>query len=224
MLQNQVYIGNMVQGRTEQSLFNGIKFQSIPKEDWVVVNNTHEPIIDKKLFDKVQILINETEIKYKARLDKRKPTTENPLRGILYCGLCNSRLSRRKAISTKNKTETISFIYTCNHKSTYGLCSFERIKEADILDAIVSTLQFQITEFSDLRKNVLALKKNPKFRSTKSKNGKAIKDINLRLSVIPKYKKSLLEDYLSKSISEAEYTSLSGTYNAEIIDLENRLV
>ena len=50
MLSNEMYIGTMVQHRTYKSQSS----KPVPKERWIRVEGTHEPIIDKELWDKVQ--------------------------------------------------------------------------------------------------------------------------------------------------------------------------
>ena len=51
MLQNELYIGNMVQGKKHQRMRS--KQRPVEKENWIRVENTHEPIIDRQLWDKV---------------------------------------------------------------------------------------------------------------------------------------------------------------------------
>ena len=55
MLQNEIYIGNMVQGKKHQRMRS--KQRPVEKENWIRVENTHEPIIDRQLWDKVQKLL-----------------------------------------------------------------------------------------------------------------------------------------------------------------------
>ncbi|MCM1114260.1 MAG: recombinase family protein [Clostridium sp.] len=59
MLTNEIYIGNMVQGKYGSISYKTKKNKPRPKEEWYVVENTHEPIIDRDLWDRVQALIKE---------------------------------------------------------------------------------------------------------------------------------------------------------------------
>lgn len=54
ILHNQVYLGNMVRGKTCSALYKGKKRHSVPESRWIIVSKTHEPIISKELFDAVQ--------------------------------------------------------------------------------------------------------------------------------------------------------------------------
>lgn len=59
MLTNEIYLGNMVQGKYGSISYKTKKNKPRPKEEWYVVENTHEPIIDRELWDRVQALIKE---------------------------------------------------------------------------------------------------------------------------------------------------------------------
>lgn len=58
MLQNQMYIGDMVQGKYGSVSYKSHKNKPKPKEQWVIVKGTHEPIIDMDLWNSVQSKIN----------------------------------------------------------------------------------------------------------------------------------------------------------------------
>ena len=81
MLQNEVYIGNMVQGRSQKISYKSEKCRKIPREDWIVVENTHEPIIDRGTFEKVAMLIA-------SRNLTRSRTYEYLLKGLIFCHEC----------------------------------------------------------------------------------------------------------------------------------------
>lgn len=58
MLSNEMYIGNMVQGRYGSISYKSKKNKPKPKKEWVVVEGTHEPIVDIELWNSVQEKIN----------------------------------------------------------------------------------------------------------------------------------------------------------------------
>ena len=59
ILANEIYIGNMVQGRYGSVSYKTKQNRPRPKELWYVVEGTHEPIIDQELWTKVQTLISQ---------------------------------------------------------------------------------------------------------------------------------------------------------------------
>lgn len=59
MLNNEVYIGNLVQGKYENVSYKSKKSRPVPKERWIRKENTHEPIIDSKTWNAAQEIIKE---------------------------------------------------------------------------------------------------------------------------------------------------------------------
>ena len=57
MLINEIYIGNMVQGKYGSVSYKTKQNKPRPKNEWYIVEGTHEPIIDRELWDRVQSLI-----------------------------------------------------------------------------------------------------------------------------------------------------------------------
>ena len=82
ILTNEVYLGHMIQGKLKKISYKSKKYVKIPKENWVIVKNTHKPIIDQDIFNKVQ------EIIAKRKSIKTK-TLDYPLKGMILCKDCN---------------------------------------------------------------------------------------------------------------------------------------
>ena len=59
MLTNEIYIGNMVQGKYGSVSYKSKVNKPRPKSDWIIVKGTHEPIIDLDLWNKVQNLLSQ---------------------------------------------------------------------------------------------------------------------------------------------------------------------
>lgn len=66
MLRDQVYLGNMVRGKTRSAIYRGEKRHHLPREEWIVVPHTHEQIVSRELYAKVQAVNEE-----RARNGKR---------------------------------------------------------------------------------------------------------------------------------------------------------
>lgn len=102
MLKNQVYIGNMVQGRIKKASYKSKKCIKIPSDKWIIVENTHSPIIDKNIFERVQILLNN-------RVNTRFNTYDYTLKGLVFCHECKAPLGIIKRTLAGNK-ETLYFV------------------------------------------------------------------------------------------------------------------
>lgn len=81
ILTNQMYCGDMVQGRFKKASYKSKKLLRVPKDDWKVVLNTHEAIISREVFEQVQAL----------RSSKKRPTASGDRHiwsGKVYCAHC----------------------------------------------------------------------------------------------------------------------------------------
>ena len=86
ILLNEVYIGNMVQGRMKKINYKSKKNIRLPKTEWKIVENTHEPIIDKETFYKAHEMLNK-------RKQTRIKTHDYLLKGLVYCHECGKKLT-----------------------------------------------------------------------------------------------------------------------------------
>jgi len=107
ILTNEVYLGHMIQGKNERVNYKVKKLIHKEQNEWIRVENTHEPIIDEDDFRAVQNLL-----KTDSRLS---PTSaeSNFFSGILFCANCGEQMIRR-ANRYKSK---VSITYIC---STYN--------------------------------------------------------------------------------------------------------
>lgn len=103
MLQNETYIGNMVQGRTRKVSYKSKKCIKQDRRDWVVVEGTHEPIIDRETFDQVQRLIG-------SRRHTRSRTYDFLLKGLIFCHECGCPLA---VLNRKNAAGENTLYFVC---------------------------------------------------------------------------------------------------------------
>lgn len=102
ILTNEVYIGNMIQGKKEKINYKIAKLVEKPESEWIKVENTHEPIIEADDFRIVQNLLR---VDGRATADSENG---NFFSGILFCGHCREQLVRR--ITRYKGKEKVSFI------------------------------------------------------------------------------------------------------------------
>ena len=98
MLKNQAYIGNTVQNRRRKISYKSKKIIDNPKEQWITVENTHEPIVDKDVFDKVQLILS-------ARDTTKYTKHDYLLKGMLKCHHCGRNLQIVMKSSGKKKVK-----------------------------------------------------------------------------------------------------------------------
>ena len=210
ILDDRRYTGDYVGGHTEKLSFKSKKTRVKPEQEWTIIENHHEPIINKELFEKVQKIRK----KRKRESDKinngfKFVDTENNLySGLLYCGRCGRPMYKRKGnTGTRKRPDS----YLCKKYSNEGAikdirpdygCKPHRMR-IEYLDRIVNAY-------------IDNLVSNPEFKNFVMDNVKAIstnkvtleKDLNKSKQTLEKLEKQfkqVYEDKLNDLIPEFIY-------------------
>ena len=205
ILKNRVYVGDMVQGRQRVKSYKIHIQERVPEEEWFIVENTHEAIIDRETFAKVQSLL---------KRDTRTAPKAKQLylfSGFLKCADCGRAMSR---IASKG----IYVYYQCGtYKSlSKKACTMHSIKsdrlEAGVLFAIQQQVHLAIT-YSELvaRINSAPLKKS---KSKRLEDTIAAKE--KELAKIMRYKQALYQDWKDGEITRNDYRHMSEDYEQQI--------
>ena len=134
MLQNETYIGNMVQGRSVKISYKSKKCLKQDRQDWVVVEGTHEPLIDTETFRKVWMLVN-------SRKHTRSRTYDFLLKGMIFCHECVYPLA---VLNRKNAAGEEVLYFVCRTYQRFtkaGVCSCHSIKEKTVTDAVITKVR-----------------------------------------------------------------------------------
>ena len=130
ILTNQIYVGDTVQGKTKKINYKLKKTVKNNPNDYIIVENTHEAIIDRDKFNYVQTLLP----KNVKRPDKKRFYL---LDGLLYCGDCKHRITIRYQNKTGRSYTTCDYYrtYSKYHVCTTHTNNYENL-EIIILDNI----------------------------------------------------------------------------------------
>jgi len=109
ILKNEVYIGNTVQNKKSVISYKVKKTKIVEKENQIRVDNTHEAIIDKDTFEKVQCIIEKRGTNTKLKYDYL-------LRGLLYCYHCKRKLQIVLKNNSKKNAKSHPYIVCSNYK------------------------------------------------------------------------------------------------------------
>lgn len=109
MLKNEVYIGNTVQNKKSVVSYKVHKIRTVEKENQIRVNNTHDAIIDKDTFEKVQCILEKRGTNTKLKYDYL-------LRGLLYCYHCKRKLQIVLKKNAKRNSKSHPYITCSDHK------------------------------------------------------------------------------------------------------------
>lgn len=151
ILTNRAYIGDMVQGKVRQELCNNVCRQYVDKEEWIIVENTHEAAIERDLFFHVQELIEKKSREQAERREKsgiRGHKEENFLKGYLRCGCCGKSFN----LSQIMRAGKITRQYYCSGYQTLrsAFCTNkDRINKDMVEQAVYEAVQSCISQLAD---------------------------------------------------------------------------
>lgn len=224
ILTNQMYIGDMVQNRRSKVNYKVKKVVRNNPNDYIIVENTHEPIIDKETFYEVQKRIP----KNKGRNEKNEV---HLLDGLLYCGDCGHRISIQARRKKDNRCYTI-----CNYYRTYmkeRRCTTHSNNYDELEKVIIKSLTEMLLGHINKGKIKNSVLNNLKDDDTVNKKKELeilanyIKQINDNLDIIyiDKLNKKITEEQFERiktklenelTINQKRYSELNNSINDTI--------
>ena len=193
ILKNEVYIGNSIQNKRSRISYKNRKIKSNPHQQWNIVENTHEPIIDRQVFYKVQKMIivqkyNRNEKKHKFLLD-----------GLLFCYECKHKIGVR--IRKNGKLDMVCNNYRRNSK--LGLCTSHGFNYEELENQVLKYIR-GLFQNIDSKKIELAIQNN----KTKYDYNKLMKKLESEVKLINENIDKMYIDKLNGKLSEEMYERL----------------
>lgn len=213
ILRNRMYTGTLIQGTKKMLNYKVHKLVNVPEEDWIVVENNHEAIIDKETFEKVQdIIARDTRIKGDG-------TGEVSLfAGYIRCADCKRAMNKK---STNNKLKTY-YYYVCNtyRKKSKQICTKHTIRSDYLEKVVLESIKLQINLAIEMEKVIKKINKSEKRNLANSNLEKMINSKQNELEKYKKLKKSVYEDWKLGDISREDYLEYKSSYEKEIENIE----
>ena len=206
ILSNEMYTGTMVQGINSKINYKIKQSRSVPKEQWVRVEQTHEAIVDKAVFDEVQRLLA---FDTRTAPDKKEVY---PFSGLVICGDCGQNMVRRRV--TKNGKGYIYF-----HCSTYKggkgcsahLINAERLEQV-VLEAIHSQIDL-IVHAEEILKQIDRIPEEQMFIKTINAQ---IEELDVAIARYRSLKVQAYTDKLDEIITESEYKDINKRFSDKL--------
>ena len=215
ILKNEMYIGNMVQGKNTTVSYKIKQCRPVPKSDWIIVEGTHEPIIDKDTFYKVQSLFGTDSFVRKSLL-----TNEVELfTGLVKCADCHRAMSKK---TNRFDYGTYSY-YRCVTNNKRGGCFPHSVRIDKLEQAVLYTIKAMIKTALELEAFLLEVEE----RAKKQPEGNLLnRTIDKKIAEREKYKEmslSLYPDWKSGIITQEEYTKLKESIAEKIRELDQAI-
>ncbi|MCI8620778.1 MAG: recombinase family protein [Clostridia bacterium] len=209
ILTNVVYIGNTIQNKRSRISYKNRKLRTNPKEEWIIVENTHEPIIDKSTFDRVQKM----SISQKYQRNEKK--NHYLLEGLLICYECKHK------IGVKNGKNSHRYM-VCNYyrkNSKLGLCTSHGFNYDTLEEQI---LQYMREVFLNIDSE--KLKRDIENNKTKYDYNIILRRLKIEIRLTQDNLDKMYIDKLNNKISEIMYERVSKKLIQEIKEKEEKYI
>ena len=215
ILKNEVYLGKLVQGKRTTVSYKNHKIINKDKSLWISYPNTHEAIIDKDTFDKVQR-------EMKNRTKPRGSSTVHLFSGKVFCLDCGHYL--RKKNSSRHEYLVCSNNTSCSNKSSIRYDLLENI--------VLELINKLIDKFYD--EELLKEKTNKKYNEVYMEKLISLEselvNFNRKIDESEKYLKNLYEDKVNNVISlemfdtlVSSYEDNKGRYSKQLDDVNKKI-
>jgi DNA invertase Pin-like site-specific DNA recombinase len=206
MLINEIYIGNMVQGKYGSVSYKTKQNRPRPKSEWYRVEGTHEPIIERELWDKVQAMIKE----------RTKPFATGTI-GLFArkarCANCGYTMC-----SSKNRGK--HYLQCSNRHVAKDACIGSFISVDKLEQLVIDELNRLSAEYLDKDE----LEQNIEFcDNLQGRKNRLLADLTTYQKKVAEYSKGIRELYMDKVkglLSESDYVEMSKDFTIECKRLE----
>ena len=208
ILEKPEYCGHTVNFRTHVKSYKNKKMVLNPREDWLIFENTHEPIITQQEFDLVQEL----------RRHKRRPTKSaevNPFSGMVYCADCGKKLYICRCKAHTAEQEHLKCGTYAKDKEN---CTAHYIRTVVLKEIILSELNKMVAFVKDSEDEFvqMAMEHSVQKQSAElTKAKKSVKQAEKRIAELDRLFTRLYEDNVSGKISDERFAAMSKGYEDE---------
>ena len=215
ILQSEVYIGNMVQGKNKKISYKNKKCKATPRENWYIVENTHEAIIGNDLFFKAQERFNSG--------SRSSPVTNRVdlFSGLVCCADCGRIMSKN---TKKNSNKTyVYYKCTTSKKLSPTACSNHTIRADELENTVLKTIQEMINIAIEQEEALKIIEKSSKRNTEFSALESNLKKL---LAEKEKIKLKLFRLYDNREdgvINDEQFRDYKSIYTKQSVDTDNQI-
>ena len=219
IVQNPIYLGNLYLLKTTTVSYKNHKVVNKDMEDWVVIKNTHEPLVSQEIWDKCREMEKSV-----SQGKKTKKGEIMPLSGLMFCANCGEKMrlgwNNTTNGSKKKPRKYIRQYYQCGAYSRYGkyfyTSHYIKLKDINalVLADIRSMAALVLEDEEAARKQFLSKKEQINSKQT-AEEQKHLRGGQYRLAELDKLIPSIYEDKVLGKIPEDVCVNLLEKYQAE---------
>ena len=208
------YLGHTVNFKTTKKSYKSKKKIQNPESEWVIFENTHEPIWTESIADAVRL----------ARQTRRRPTKMGEMgmfSGMMFCADCGSIMYQCRATGFRREQE----YYLCaGYRKSRDICGSTHsirtvILEELILHNLLKVVSYAREHEAQFVKMVMDMDEKERSKGL-AKKKKLLTDTEKRISELDRIFKRLYEDNITGKLTDERFQKLSADYEAEQAGLQ----
>lgn len=229
ILTNPHYVGDTVLGRSLKAIYLGLPKRNVKDKDkWIVFPNTHEAIITREDFQKVQDIFTAASEERKAKMEKSdeiRSTLINLFEGKIICADCGKRMYFHRKKIDKDKRGRWYAFYECSTAigRRYEHCTRHYTRQDTLEANVLAAIQLQVQAALDYDKLLEKLRGSEGEKNVRDQINAIITSLNLKLNSVSKKRTRLYEDFADGLLDEEEYSFAKKSYDEQFADLSRRL-
>ena len=219
MLKNEVYIGNLVQGKTTHVSYKNHKKKKVAEKDWCRIENAHEAIIDMDTWNKVQTILG-------THYRVKKNGQINYFTRKVYCSCCGKAFMRNEFKVKSEKTGRRSYMQ-CKGNKKFHICDNNKSIRTDKLEEILlNAINDLLNNYYD-KNNLKELYENGYEQDNNIESIKALikekENLTKKINDNKNYYRNLFEEKVKGVLNEDMFQMMSKDYFNEIENMMSRI-
>ena len=202
-LQDQMYIGNMVQGKCRKINYKTKSIRSCAPDEWIIVENTHEPIIDRDDFDRVQSMLQ------RSVKGSSVSGSIDLFSGLLKCADCGHALIKK---TNHNPDKTYVYYRCSTHCKCKSACPAHTIRYERLYHCVLYCIQQMVDIAVDADDVIKEMRQNQSAAKTTVDIEKQIRSQEQELDKVSDLLADLYPDYKSGLINADQYRINKGKF------------
>ena len=229
ILTNPHYVGDTVLGRSMKAIYKNIPSHNVKdKDEWIVFPDTHEAIVSREDFQKVQDIMNAASEARQTKMQKSeeiRATLVNLFEGKIVCADCGRKMYFHRKRIDKDKRGRWYAYYECSTSVSrrYEHCTSHYTRQDKLEADVLAAIQLQVKVALNYDKLLGKLRGSEGEKSIRDKLNATITSLNLKLGGVSKKRTRLYEDFAEGLLDEEEYTFAKKSYDEQYADLSRRL-
>lgn len=212
ILKSETYTGKLVQGKSSITARNEKNRIHKAEEEWVIRENTHEPVIAVEIFEKA--------VKIREKICERTRSQKHPTEGcpigenifdpVLYCGVCGRKMTRHSYVKTyadSRKARLDGYFCLNGGQTKVENCPVSnRISKAELVDILLPLLRMEFSVYLGKMKKYTEIVKE-QLQTAGAEVEAKIKIAKMAIAAAKEKEQTKYMEYREGMICQSEYVA-----------------